>query len=412
MWSLNSIKATWFILAVISAHVVSLFLDLKILVFGLMSLLVFGMCIKKFPIFVFFFGFCLAFSSSYYNYVEINKNIYAESIFKSDFTLIQIQSSSQWNAKVVLKDLKTGKRILTSSDGDGFQYIKAMRIGDQLAATIRVKKFKYKNDLWALAKHISYEGTLKEVTDVDFEFSAVRTLPRIFDKACVYHKDYGPLLCNMIFLSDLKVSNELENLFRDAGLQHVVVVSGSNLVLFVIILNFFMFKFPLSHRNFQLINLLLCVFFAFINGCDPSIVRACVMFGSYNIFRFSNIDFSRNYLVCFSISCLTILDPFIIFSKGFWLSAICAIGLVMFGLNSRFSWWASLISFLVTAPILFFSGSFQVKSLFINLIFVPLFSLLCSAAYIVIPFELLFGFEFFPLTWGFSLVISFLKQLT
>lgn len=119
----------------------------------------------------------------------------------------------------------------------------------------------------------------------------------------------------------------------NAGLIHLVVASGQNLALFSkVVLDWL--SFFVNRRLAILITFLLIIFYCFLVGLEPPIVRAGVMAG----FSFLGLYLGREALagVCLFISgyLMLVFNPSLINSVSFQLSFMATFGLVF--LSPRF----------------------------------------------------------------------------
>lgn len=408
MFKVDSASTQKVIFAIIIAHVVGVLASLQV---AIVLVLLFWLLLKNDKILVISI-FVTTLVLINIAYVNITDDVYKNKIFESKFTLVSFQNISQWSATVMFKENNLNKILSLSVSGESLQYVKSMRIGDEFLAKVQVQKYEYSKHLWAMAKHIGYKGKVLEVKKVIYQKPFNRFLPRVLDTTCLHYKKMGSLICNMIFVSDIKISKSLYKIYDDSGLQHIVIVSGSNLALFIMVINWILQKANFSIRKLNFINLGLCYYFAQVNGFEPSISRAAIMFATVSFLKCWYVKFDYFTVVAFAITLLTIVDPLIVFSRGFWLSTVCALALNINNSSSRLSWKASVICFIATAPILIYSNSFNLKSIFFNIVFVPIFSIFSTIFYIAVPLQSLIKINFYPIAMLFELVVNLLKQLT
>lgn len=130
----------------------------------------------------------------------------------------------------------------------------------------------------------------------------------------------------------LGIKNELpewtQNDFKRSGLQHLLVVSGFNVAVVILIISI-LFK-RLGRRIVFVGNLFAILFFVAMTGAEAPVIRAALMGGitgwAVALGRFSE---TRN-LVFLSAVLIGLWNPRIVLSDiGFWLSATATLGIVL-----------------------------------------------------------------------------------
>jgi competence protein ComEC len=75
------------------------------------------------------------------------------------------------------------------------------------------------------------------------------------------------------------LSPETNEAYRNAGLSHLLAISGLHLSVLVAMLRKLLFAFRLRKQVREVIALLVILLYCFLTGFSPSIVRAAVMVG-------------------------------------------------------------------------------------------------------------------------------------
>ena len=128
------------------------------------------------------------------------------------------------------------------------------------------------------------------------------------------------------------LDNETRNIFADAGISHILALSGLHIGIISGILLIFLFPLNFIGKyklRFFLTALLLWIY-AFITGMSPSIVRACVMASAFItaiILERKNTALNSLFLAGFII---LLFSPNAIIEVGFQLSFICVFSLIVF----------------------------------------------------------------------------------
>lgn len=146
----------------------------------------------------------------------------------------------------------------------------------------------------------------------------------------LYNAKYRGIVNKILFGMNGNIDEEIKSNFRDAGISHVLAISGLHISYISIMLNFILENiiYDLKIRN-RLICLLLILFLV-ITGASPSCVRACIMnmlnLISQNTYRKSNIYKS----IEFSFGIILFCNIFVIYNIGMWLSFLGTLGIVLF----------------------------------------------------------------------------------
>lgn len=188
----------------------------------------------------------------------------------------------------------------------------------------------------------------------------------------------------------LHLDQDLLQAYSNAGVVHLVAISGLHLGIIYGLLLFVTMKIPfLKKQSFLRVALVLfCIWlFAVITGASPSVLRAATMFSFISLGSlFRTNTFTYNSLAA-SAFILLIFDPFILWNAGFQLSYLAVIGIVtlqkrlysLFYLSNKiidFFWQIASVSIAAQAftlpVVLYYFHQFPLLFLFANLILIPL----------------------------------------
>ena len=193
-------------------------------------------------------------------------------------------------------------------------------------------------------------------------------------------------------------SQELKEVYSDAGVSHLLALSGLHLGLFYMVV-VTLLGFAGGSRKWyiarELFALLLLWVFAFVAGLTPSIVRAAVLFSLVSVGRCLRRDSSSLNSLAFAAMVMLLFSPRLLFDISFQLSfsAVLAIILLtpwlreLFGCNKRGRLYRSLVSLLavsfsaqvgVLPFVWYYFGTFPQYSHFANLLLVPLATVLMT----------------------------------
>ncbi len=127
-----------------------------------------------------------------------------------------------------------------------------------------------------------------------------------------------------------QLSASLKKDLSSAGLSHIAAVSGLHLSVLSVIL-MFLLTIPFGRRRFaRLLIIPPLIFFAFVTGCQPSVVRACIM---CVIFQLSMVLYRESdglSSLAAAFTAMTLWSPMLIYSTGFQLSVASTLGILLF----------------------------------------------------------------------------------
>ena len=186
------------------------------------------------------------------------------------------------------------------------------------------------------------------------------------------------------------INENIQTSYQTNGITHLLAISGAQVTLFAAIL-LFIFNKVFSKNVSYTLTILLLLFYLFITGFSPSILRATIFFIILTINKQFELKIGTLSLLIVTLCFLLIINPYYIYSLGFLLSFIVSFYLLLFKniINKYSNYFSktlviSLIAFFSSAPIII-NSFFQLNLLspFINMYFVPL------VTFIVYPLALI-----------------------
>jgi len=143
--------------------------------------------------------------------------------------------------------------------------------------------------------------------------------------------DQGALLAGMLY-GERALSDSAKTLFRNAGMLHLIAVSGSNVTILIVIVMRILLGFGISRKpSFIGMTIALIIFVIFV-GPQASVVRAAIM---GELIEFAPLvgrvpKITRVLLV--SAVIFSLFQPWVlIYDAGFALSFLATLGLLTFG---------------------------------------------------------------------------------
>ena len=208
----------------------------------------------------------------------------------------------------------------------------------------------------------------------------------------------GSIIEAMTIGRKANLSSDTRNAYANAGISHILALSGFHVGIIVLMIQFFFLKNIMPFRwqwisNLLIIATLWC--YALLTGMSPSLVRATTMFTILLLcqsFSRENIGINSCAFAFFFMLCI---NPFYLHNIGFQLSFIAVGGICLYAQRIthscpthnpliRFFWSLIFITFLCalfTAPLVaYYFGKFTLISLVSNLIIFPFVYLLIGAS--------------------------------
>ena len=208
----------------------------------------------------------------------------------------------------------------------------------------------------------------------------------------------GSIIEAMTIGRKANLSSDTRNAYANAGISHILALSGFHVGIIVLMIQFFFLKNIMPFRwqwisNLLIIATLWC--YALLTGMSPSLVRATTMFTILLLcqsFSRENIGINSCAFAFFFMLCI---NPFYLHNIGFQLSFIAVGGICLYAQRIthscpthnpliRFFWSLIFITFicaLFTAPLVAsYFGKFTLISLVSNLIIFPFVYLLIGAS--------------------------------
>lgn len=130
----------------------------------------------------------------------------------------------------------------------------------------------------------------------------------------------------------IDLDKDLVQAYSNAGVVHLIAISGLHLALIYGLLLWITLKIPYLKKTkvTRLALILFCLwFFSFLTGAPPSVMRAAVMFSFISVGAIFNKNSSIYNSLCVSAFVLLCFDPFIFWDVGFQLSYLAVLGIVV-----------------------------------------------------------------------------------
>jgi competence protein ComEC len=244
----------------------------------------------------------------------------------------------------------------------------------------RERIFTYLN-IWA-EKDIQKIGEEKSNYFILFSLSVRNKIKKIIEQTL--QEPYNYLLLGMLLGEKNLISPEIKEIFTEAGIMHILAVSGLNVGIIAAALFIFLNFLKLPKKLKLTILILFLIIYASITGYQPSILRATIMFllliGGKLINRNRNLFLSL-FLAAFLI---LLLNPLVLYDAGFLLSFTVTFFLIYLSpiLQEQFSkvlvWIKDPLSISIASWIgifplsAYFFNKVSIISIVVNIFIVPL----------------------------------------
>ncbi len=248
--------------------------------------------------------------------------------------------------------------------------------------------FNYRHYLWSQKINYIFQANFLEIIDNSQSFPYL-IKNRLIDKIDNYHsRDY---LHAFILGNSKEIEKDVLSTYQNNGISHLLAISGMHITLLSTILLFILNRLSYKEKRNYLLVIILLLFYAFLTGFSPSVIRATAIFVALTVKKILNLQLKTIYFLLLIASVYLLYNPYIVYHIGFLFSFIITFYLLAFQkLIAKFSanlaktFIVSFIAFLASIPILidnFFSVNFL--SPVINVFFVPLVS------FIIYPLSLI-----------------------
>jgi competence protein ComEC len=257
--------------------------------------------------------------------------------------------------------------------------------------------FDYKEYLYQ--KHIHYVGTITDAKwtyahDSSWKGKFTYFLDRqrhvwMNQVERIFSDQTAPIVQAMTVGYRSELDQQLMVMYQELGIIHILAISGLHVGIMLWALYWGLSRFPLTRESILTIMFLFIPFYMYISGAQISVVRAglmgmiAIICLRYNLWKHSLLALYAVYMM------ILFYNPYALYHIGFQLSFLVTFALIIayhpvFRLFSKLGWpeWVgqivgvSLIAQLASLPIILYHFyQFSPFSLLINILLVPLYSI-------------------------------------
>jgi len=203
------------------------------------------------------------------------------------------------------------------------------------------------------------------------------------------------LLLATILGDNFGLPGDVKTSLNQSGLRHIISISGTHITIIMSVLISLLFGLGLNRKQAGWLTIFLIFFYIFLIGSPAPAVRSAIMGMGIILAQILGRLPDASRFLLFAAAILLIINPFLIFDVGFWLSFTATAGIVF---ASRFltskikkvlkiNWLSQILGTTFSAQIfslpvmLYFFGSSPIFSFVANMLVAP-----------IIPFIIMFGF--------------------
>lgn len=252
-----------------------------------------------------------------------------QTTYKTELTIKSDIEYSHYVAKTVARDNAIDMRVLVKGSTGTSATLSGLEVGDVIFVEGYLTNLG-EYETYRKHEHIIGVFHITEIIDIrtpgSWLNSTTQTLRDTIERGCSRLPATERGVCEGLLVGKRNhIDRETYSAYKKAQLTHLLVASGANIAFLV---GFLMPVLSRLSRNTKSIALILIAcFYCAATRFEPSILRACVMVvipavSSMRGYRVSKI---RIFVVTI-ISCM-LLDPFLMFRVGFWLSLFATGGL-------------------------------------------------------------------------------------
>lgn len=174
-------------------------------------------------------------------------------------------------------------------------------------------------------KNIKYNVYLSEINIIGQKNSIITICNRISNKIIeklyiIYSEKEAGILAAMILGDKTNIDDDIYELYRLAGIVHIIAISGLHISIFARIL-LAVLK-PINIRISNVIVMLFLLFYCIFTGCSVSVLRATIMMYIYILGGFLGRKYDLLSSTSIAFCLLLLYNPYYLFDMGFQYSFI------------------------------------------------------------------------------------------
>ncbi len=360
--------------------------------------------------------------------VQLFGSVIEQPEFNNDYIRLLVNSDSIVTSKgVITPDIKILCRIYRNKYSE--QVSRPVSYGDAVNIKGKLQNLPHKKNPgeFDYGQYLKIHGINAVFTTYGFENVSVTgaSNPDFYKKNILYPvKTYtvnvidklvpgneGEFLKGLVIGERSGISKKAKEDFVNAGVAHIIAVSGLNVAYVLICASLLLTFIPVPYKYKIFILILILIFYMNLTGNVPSIVRAVIMATMFLLSKLLERKPNSYSILSFSALIILLVDPEQLFDPGFILSFSAVLSIIYFYprlemLISRFKFYnnldegdyyqrpiklsftylfatlSALLGILPITAIMF--EKISIVSLFTNLVVVPLSNIAMAVGFLVI----------------------------
>lgn len=328
-----------------------------------------------------------------FSLVKNNSFNLGEGVYQVEVISLPQDRSSYSSAKAYLNGIRSEKVFLRDYTRK-MQYLNVYQVKATLSR-IKFQEHKY------LTLFVKEQTDLVLLPTPVLNFMRMKTINYFLNKFSLYLTKETSRFFAAVFLGVRGMLGQEKQAFQNAGIAHLLAISGLHVGVVVLVCTFvfriFYLPLPVSFN----LSVALVWIYAFLTGMETSLQRALLMFSVFSLaFLFKRKVSSFDSLGLAGLIIL-IFNPFAIFEISFQLSFLSVIALIFaFRIKNKgrpvvLKYFLEIfissisVSIFITPIVSYHFGKIYIASIFYNLIFIPFFMLLMVLNFIFVIFSII-----------------------
>ena len=290
-----------------------------------------------------------------------------------------------------------------------------LNLGDKIKVIGELKEPKNQKtkNLFNYKKYLYRQNIFYTISPIKIEILSKNKNIYYYLKQKIINRFNKNAYLNTFIIGDKNyIDSNIKKSYQENGISHLFAISGMHITLLVSIIDKILLRLKIKEYTRFKITIFILTIYLLLVGLSPSILRG-VLF--YFLFKLNNLYYFyikpvNLFIIIFSISLL--INPNYLYDVGFQYSYLISLSLICLSKELKSNNYfisllkVSIISFIVSIPITLYNfNQINILSIFYNLIFVPLISI------IIFPFTLIV-FIIKPLEPIYNLLILVLENLS
>lgn len=273
-------------------------------------------------------------------------------------TATVVRDPRSFGSSVVADVSLGGRRYEVTAYGGARWVLAEARLGEQIVVRGERLAPRPDDEPWFRPRHVAGRITADRISRpvaAPGPFGLANDVHDTLGRGAVsLDDDVRALFLGLVVGDDREQRPEVRERWRDAGLSHLLAVSGQN-VAFVLVLAGPALRRLRSAPRLMAIGALLA-FFVIVTRVEPSVSRAAVMAGLVAAVDVAGRPTSTLRVLATSVVVLLLVDPLLVWSIGFRLSVAATLGIAVVHprLRRRLPgpvWWRDAVSVTVAAQL-------------------------------------------------------------